>query len=266
MRAATVAARAAARLVAACEGTPGVCTDTLALSKASEGMCARRGAAPSFGRRVSTSAPTHADDPPSPSSSPSSSWLPSWARARLPTSLGGTPAPDGGGDGSDLTLDAYRTQIGRARRVAALGGAIGGAARASSDPHAQGNLRLYEAIIDAMEPRHRADLASFDGAARARVAASAGASPAQVDDCLAKYEWTRAAMGVLADRKVTGQALPTSMEELEAMVGRRGGGGGSGSATSAPAACPFAGRAPPPGRNAVCGRTGKKWKNCCGGK
>ena len=263
-RAASIAARVAARLEASACG--GDAADALTPCAASS--FARREALLFPGRRAVSTRPLStstqaaagaADDPPSMSSS-SSSWIPSWARARLPASLGGTPSEE-----TDLTLDSYRKQIGRARKVAALGGAIGGAARASADPQAQGNLRLYEAIIDGMEPAHRADLSAFDAPARAKVAASVGASPAQVDDCIRKYEWTRAAMSAMAARKAAGAPLPTSMEELEAMVGRRGG-GGSGGGASPTAACPFAGQAAPPGRNAVCPRTGKKWKNCCGGK
>jgi hypothetical protein len=172
----------------------------------------------------------------------------------------------------DLTLDSYLTQISRARKLAALGSAIGGAGRASADPQAQGNLRLYETIIGAMDPAHRADPATFDAAARAAVAGRTGASVAQVDDCMAKFEWTREMMRVLAARKAAGQDMPASVEELEAVMGdwrarRRGSGGGVGGGVgggqAATGACPFEGRAAP-GRNAVCPKTGKKWKNCCG--
>ncbi len=213
----------------------------------------------------STSTPAAAstsDDQAGPA--PKAAWLPAWARARLPAVLGGDP-----GD-VELTLDAWATQIKRARQLAAAGHAIGGAARASADPQAQGSLRLYESVIAAMQPAHRADPASFDGPARAAVAEAAGASRAQVDDCMAKFEWTRQMMRLLAERRASGQAMPASVEDLEAMMGdwrarRRGLGGGGGGGGVAAGACPFEGRAAPPGRNAVCGRTGKKWKNCCGG-
>jgi hypothetical protein len=221
------------------------------------------------GRRcLSTSAPAHnaaegCSDPGS-SPPPKPSWLPAWARARLPAALGGEPALE------DLTLDSYLTQISRARTLAAMGSAIGGAGRASADPQAQGNLRLYENIIGAMDPAHRADPASFDAPSRAAVAASAGVSVAQVDDCMAKFDWTREMMRVLAARKAAGQPMPASVTELEAVMGdwrakRRAGGGGAAAApasASAPGSCPFQGR-PTPGRNAVCGKTGKKFKNCC---
>ena len=256
MRAAAAAATALARRVAGGEAAGG-------LALLAHGIPARPSlavlAAPASSTRrpFSTSTPSAAD---SGGDVPKASWLPAWARARLPAALGGDP------DGADLTLDAWAVQIKRARQLAAAGQAIGGAARASADPHAQGNLRLYEAIVATMAPAHRADPATFDPAARRAVAEAAGVSPAQVDDCMAKYEGTRRLMRLLADRRAAGLAMPTSVEELEGMMGewqaRKGGGVGGAAASGA---CPFEGRAAP-GRNAVCGRTGKKWKNCCGGK
>jgi signal recognition particle GTPase len=42
-----------------------------------------------------------------------------------------------------------------------------------------------------MTPAEKKDLALFDAPARRRVAADVGATTNQVDDCIARYLWTR---------------------------------------------------------------------------
>ena len=42
-----------------------------------------------------------------------------------------------------------------------------------------------------MRPEEKRDLALFDGAARKRVAADVGCTTGQVDDCIARFLWTR---------------------------------------------------------------------------
>ena len=155
--------------------------------------------------------------------------------------------------------------LGRARKLGGLAGSLGGTT-AASDPVARGNLALYERVIGFMEAQHKADLDCFDGPARDAVAAAAGVSRPQVDDTIAKYRWTKALLVKVQERKKAGQAMPTTAHELEALMGdwrahSRGGAGGGGGGAPA-AACPLDGKAP--GRNAVCPKTQKKFKNCCG--
>lgn len=52
-------------------------------------------------------------------------------------------------------------------------------------------MRMFEQVIDAMTPDEKKDLALFDAPARARVAQQVGATTSQVDDCIARYLWTR---------------------------------------------------------------------------
>lgn len=223
--------------------------------------------------RPATRHPPPATDRPDPPPA-SSSRLTRWVRSKLPTALGGDVKHE------DLTLDEYAKTLARARRLGAATGFVGGTT-AAADPGARGVLRHYEAIIAAIDnPAHRADPASMTAADRAAVAAAAGVGVAAVDDAVAKFQRVRALGRELARRKAAGEAVPTTIAELEAMVGGVGVGGAGGARVSAPRpaagqagveagatspdgrACPFVGLAP--ARNAVCPSTKKKFKNCCG--
>jgi hypothetical protein len=206
------------------------------------------------------------------------SWAPSWLRSRLPAALGGEREELAALQ--DLTMDSYLTSLRGARK---LGGLTGYAAGTSSagDATAQGTLRLFEGIIDAMAPAERAEpgsAAAFGPAARARVAAAAGASPEQVDDCVARFLWTRKMSGHMAELRKAGKPMPKSVDEVERMLGSwrdfkrsgAGGGGGgrsgrmvaAGAAGAGGAPCPLAGQ--PVGRNTRCPATRRAYKNCCG--
>ena len=215
--------------------------------------------------RLSTSAP-HSDDPPS----TPTSWMPAWLRNRVPTTLGGAKE-------ADLTLDEYAKTLVRARTLGALTGFAGGTS-AAANPGVRGALRQYEDVLAAITGEaHRRAPSSMSAADRAAVAARAGVTLAVVDDTLAKFARVKALGAELARRKAAGEALPTSVEELERAVGSVGAVAGA-AAAAAPAAgqagvradavapngspCPFRGLAP--ARNAVCAATKKKYKQCCG--
>lgn len=78
----------------------------------------------------------------------------------------------------------------QARRLGSVTGFVHGTS-AISDPAAKGTLRLFETIVGAMRDTEKADLASFGAAERARVAAEAGCTLTQVDDCIARYLWMK---------------------------------------------------------------------------
>jgi len=198
----------------------------------------------------------------------SSSWLPGWAKRRLPPALGGEKA-----DG-DLTLDAYAATLKRTRQLGALTGFAAGTP-AAGGAGARGVLREYEKIIEAMSDAQKASPDAITPSDVADVAARAGVPVAAVEDCLFKFRRVAAATRELARRQAAGEPMPTSLADLEATVGRVGEGGG---AVAAPRAadgggvpahargpsgpCPFVGHAP--ARNAPCPQTGKKFKQCCG--
>lgn len=166
-----------------------------------------------------------------------------------------------------------------------MGGLTGFAWNTSqaSDTAAQGNLRLFESIIDAMTPEEKQNLDRFDSTARHRVAGTVGCTLAQVDDCIARYLWVKS-MGVkLAQLKREGKPLPTSIEEIEKTVGNwrtyknasgRGGEMGrsvAGNNHLVPADATFPKDGRPcglagheVGRNTRCPLTKKAYKNCCG--
>lgn len=85
---------------------------------------------------------------------------------------------------------AFANSLKQARRLGGLTGFVHGTG-AIKDGAAQGTLRLFEQVIDAMTAAEKKDLALFDAPARHRVAAEIGASTNQVDDCIARYLWTR---------------------------------------------------------------------------
>jgi len=140
-----------------------------------------------------------------------------------------------------------------------------------SDPAAQGTLRMFENIIEAMKPEERADVSSFGSVARERVAAETKCTLQQVDDCIARYLWTSSMSRKMAELRREGKDMPKSIDDLERVVGtwqqfktQRGvtvnemhvGKGG--------VPCPLAGMQP--GRNTKCMLTKKAYKSCCGRK
>ena len=214
---------------------------------------------------LSTAPPPPSDDPPS----TPSSWMPAWLRNRVPTTLGGAKE-------ADLTLEEYAKTLARARTLGALTGFAGGTSDAAN-PGVRGALLQYEAVLAAItDEAHRRAPTSMSAADRAAVAERAGVSVAIVDDTLAKFARVKALGAELARRKAAGEALPTSVEELERAVGSVGAAAGV-AAAPAPAdgqtgvsadrvapngsPCPFRGLAP--ARNAVCPATKKKYKQCC---
>lgn len=170
---------------------------------------------------------------------------------------------------------AYASSLKQARRLGGLSGFVHGSSN-GKDPTAQGTLRLYEAIIGAMQPAERADVAQFGQAERQRVAQEVGCSLAQVEDCMARYLWMRAMTSRLAQLKREGKPMPTSVGELESMLGTwqqykadRPGQGGDRSGFAALNAtgpggvpCPLAGLQV--GKNTKCTLTRKAYKACCG--
>ncbi|EFN57177.1 hypothetical protein CHLNCDRAFT_143567 [Chlorella variabilis] len=191
-----------------------------------------------------------------------------WLAQRMPTALGGI------GEG-DLDLETFASTITNARRMGGLTGFMHGTA-AVKDSSAQGAMRMFEQIIGAMWPEEKRDLALFDGAARKRVAADVGCTTGQVDDCIARFLWTRQMTRRLAELKKEGKELPTSMDALEQQLGtwrqyksEHENADGSSSA-AVPLGhlghkgrpCPLAGV--PVGRNTKCPATKKSFKVCCG--
>ena len=113
------------------------------------------------------------------------------------------------------------------------------------------------------------DPAVFGPAERRAAAEAAGVSVAAVEDLVRKYRLTREMAAEVARRHRAGEELPTSVEELEASVGAKWSSGRSNSSSRDGAGdgssfCPLSRSAP--GRNTKCSRTGRAWKNCCGGK
>lgn len=216
-------------------------------------------------RLARVAARAFSDAPAGPSSS---SWLPGWAKRRLPPALGGEKLD------AEMTLDAYASVLKRTRQLGALTGFAAGT-EAAGGAGARGVLREYEKIISAMTDAQKAAPDAITSADVAAIAATAGVAEAAVTDCLLKFNRVAAATRELARRQAAGEPMPTSLADLEAAVGRVGEGGGEVSAplagarggvpagTRGPAGpCPFAGRAP--ARNAACPQTRKKFKQCCG--
>jgi len=52
-------------------------------------------------------------------------------------------------------------------------------------------------------------------ASRQRIASTVGVTVEQVGEALAKFEWTRAAMGRMARLKAEGKPMPKSFDDLE---------------------------------------------------
>jgi hypothetical protein len=201
-----------------------------------------------------------------------SSWVPSWMKSKLPAALGGTKPIE------DLTMDTFASSLKQARRLGGISGFVHGTS-AGNDPTAQGTMRLFEGIIAQMEAGEKEDLGTFGPAQRQRVAAAAGCTLAQVDDCIARYSWMRATTARMAQLQREGKAMPKSVGEVESMLGTwrdykttgpsGDGGGGDGpgavprsqrSAKGQP--CPLAGQQV--GKSTKCPLTRKAFKACCG--
>jgi hypothetical protein len=142
--------------------------------------------------------------------------MPNWLKTRLPGALGGSK--DDIAALENMTLDSFASSIRQARRLGSLTGFVHGTS-GISDASAQGTMRMFESVIEAMTPEEKADLSAFDAVARKRVAASAGCSTAQVDDCMARYLWMKSMTSKLAKLRREGKEMPKSIEEMERAVG-----------------------------------------------
>lgn len=188
-----------------------------------------------------------------------------WLTSKLPAMLGGDKI-------EDLDIETFGTSLKRARQLGGLTGFVHGTP-AINDGQAQGTLRLFEQIIDSMRPEEKKDLKLFDAAARQRVAAEVGTTPRQVDDCIARYLWTRQMTLKLAQLKKEGKPMPTSMDEVDRMLGSwrqyksETEGGSEGGVPwdhigFKGQRCGLAGQ--PVARNTKCPLTRKAFKACCG--
>lgn len=180
---------------------------------------------------------------------------------------------------------AFASSLKHARRLGGITGFVHGTG-SISDPTAQGTMRLFESVIAAMKPQEKVDLALFNAPARQRVATDVGCTTSQVDDCIARFLWMRSMTAKLAELKKQGKPMPSSMTDVEAMLGSwrqyktemgtsgsalAGGEGGlahnivpMGTQNSKGQACPMAGIQV--SRNTKCPLTRKAFKNCCGKK
>ncbi|KAK9808757.1 hypothetical protein WJX72_003095 [[Myrmecia] bisecta] len=146
---------------------------------------------------------------------PGGSWMPSWLKSRLPGVLGGTREYD---ELEDLDLDKFAKTLKQARQLGSLTGFVSGSSQIN-DPMAKGNLRMYESIVGAMTTEEKHDLRTFGPASKQRVAAAAGCTVAQVDDCLAKYQWMKTMTSRVAKLKKEGKPIPKTVEEVEQQLG-----------------------------------------------
>lgn len=215
-------------------------------------------------------------------------WVPQWLRERLPESVGGIPASE---ETEELTLDKFASTLRQARRLGSVTSYLPGAGKLS-DPVQNANLLQYERIIEAMSAEDKADPSRLGAAARQRVAQASDCTVAQVDDCLAKWQWMRTMLARVQEAKRQGKPLPDSIEDMERTVG----GTWRNFKAQQPAAasqavqqdgrtphrvapssehtvpvhavsakgmpCPLAGR--PASRNTKCPLTRKAYKACCG--
>ena len=171
----------------------------------------------------------------------------------------------------------YASSVKRARQLGSLTGFASGTTSAS-DPTAVGTLRLFENIIAAMLPEEKSNLESFNSPARQRVASTVGCTTAQVDDCIARYQWTKSMTSKMAQLKKEGKPVQTCIDDVERLLGtwrqykteskNSGGGSGGGGVAGAPTgpkgkACPLAGFESI-GKNTKCPLTKKAYKSCCG--
>lgn len=145
------------------------------------------------------------------------SWMPQWMKSRLPGMLGGNREEISEMEG--MTFDSYMSSLKMARRLGGLTGNAFGTSNAS-DPAAQGTLLLYEKIYGAMLQEERSDPESaFNMTRRKEVAQQVGCSLDQVDNCIARFLWTKTMMTKLAQHRKQGKPMPTTIEEMERIVG-----------------------------------------------
>ena len=173
--------------------------------------------------------------------------MPEAAPVDAPPAAPAQPSPPGGlddaalGDVSNLTLDAYADQLKRARQLAGLSqllpkSLVGGA----TDSSVAATLKAQEDVIRcartscqylstsapcthsascrhrAMTPDERAvPTAQLSLASRQRIACTVGVTVEQVGEALAKFEWTRDAMGRMAQLRAEGKPMPKSFDDLE---------------------------------------------------
>lgn len=152
--------------------------------------------------------------------STSSSFLPAWMKARLPGMLGG--AREEIQEMNNLDMASYLQQLKMARRLGSMTGNAFGTSNAS-DPGTQGFLLMSEKVIERMTEEERNDPSDdtcFPITRKQEIAQDIGCSVEQVDDCIARYMWTKHMMSTLADYRKKGNAMPTTMEELERVTGR----------------------------------------------
>ena len=207
-----------------------------------------------------------------------SSFLPGWMKSRLPGMLGGNREEIQ--EMTNLDMSSYLNQLKMARRLGSMTGNAFGSSNAS-DPGTQGFLLMSEQVIERMRDEERknpTDEGSFTKSRKAEIAEDVGCSVAQVEDCIARYMWTKHMMSTLAEYRKKGHEMPKTMEELERLTGRwtdfkqqygTNSSHSSGSivipadATSPKGGpCGLAGMTV--GRSTKCPRMRKSYKACCG--
>lgn len=200
-------------------------------------------------------------------------WV-SWLKNKLPTSLSGDKELRAM---ESLTIDSFASTLRTTRRVGVLRGYVSGTSNIQ-DPAAQGTLRLYEEIIEAMNAEEKADLSLFNAAARQEVAFKCCCTVPQVDDCIAKYEWTRQMLREMATLRRQGKPLPKTVAEVEQSgqitswrekrhADEQSAFSGTGvvprsQVDSKGRPCPLRGMTV--GRSTKCALSKKSWKSCCG--
>ena len=197
-------------------------------------------------------------------------WVPQWIKSRLP-----------GGSRDELTVDSYVDSLKMARRLGGMTGSAFGSSNAS-DPAAQGSLLLFEKIFNQLTGEEKLEIEKVGFQRRAEVAQVVDCSMEQVDDCIARYLWTRRMTQQLAEYRKTGRSMPQNMQELEQAVGTwrsfkatsasqstRGGASSTGSISIPVDAmnrngqtCGLAGQTV--GRSTRCPLLRKSYKACCG--
>ncbi len=149
-----------------------------------------------------------------------SSFLPGWMKSRLPGVLGGNKEEIQ--EMASLDMSAYLKQLKMARRLGSMTGNAFGSSNAS-DPGTQGFLLMSEQVIERMHEEERknpTDEKSFSKVRKAEIAQNVGCSVEQIEDCIARYMWTKHMMSTLAEYRKKGYDMPKSMEELERVTGR----------------------------------------------
>lgn len=191
----------------------------------------------------------------------------------------------------ELTLDKFASTLRQARRLGSVTSYLPGAGKLS-DPVQSANLQQYEQIVGAMSAEDKADPLGMGSTGRQRVAQASGCSVAQVDDCLAKWQWMRTMLARVQEAKRQGKPLPQNIDDMERTVGGTWRNFKQQQAPERPQVlqqdrrtphrvppssehivpmhavsakglpCPLAGR--PASRNTKCPLTRKAYKACCG--